>query len=207
MFDPKEMAIGSDEELIARVSDNAIYQGRFQAAFGDATITPERIGQALVAFQSTVVSGDSPFDHWLAGDPAAMSESQKRGFVLFNGKAQCASCHTSWRFTDDSFHDIGLVTEDLGRGEVLGLAFLNHAFKTPGLRDIARRAPYMHNGSVDTLEAAVRHYEDGFVQRDSLSQEMKPFTLTDRERADLVAFLNALNSGEDSGVMQAGQVQ
>jgi cytochrome c peroxidase len=124
-----------------------------------------------------------------------MSEEAKHGFVTFNTKARCAECHSSWRFTDDSFHDIGLPSDDIGRGKFLpDVIKMQHAFKTPGLREISRRAPYMHDGSIPTLEAVVDHYAKGGVDRPSRSDVMKPLQLSTQEKADLVAFMNALTS-------------
>ena len=91
---------------------------------------------------------------------------QNAVFELFNGKARCAACHSGWRFTDDSFHDIGLADDDLGRGtEFPGIVKMQHAFKTPGLRNIDQRAPYMHDGSLATLAEVVEHYDGGGIQR------------------------------------------
>ena len=115
--------------------------------------------------------------------------------MLFNTTAQCSTCHTGWRFTDDGFHDIGLAGEDMGRGKIMpGLTILERAFKTPTLRNIAERAPYMHDGSQATLEAVVDHYDHGFVQRPSLSDGIKPLHLSAQDRADLVAFMRTLSS-------------
>jgi cytochrome c peroxidase len=168
----------------------------FAAAFGgDGEITAERIAMAIATYERTVVSGAAPFDRWIAGEETAISESAKRGFVLFNGKANCAACHSEWRFTDDSFHDIGLPGSDIGRGKQLpNIVKMQYAFKTPGLRNIDRRGPYMHDGSVPTLEAVIEHYDSGGIQRSSLSDEIFPLGLTERERADLVEFLKALTS-------------
>jgi cytochrome c peroxidase len=97
--------------------------------------------------------------------------------------------------TDDGFHDIGLPGEDPGRGKLVpGLTVLEHAFKTPTLRNIAERGPYMHDGSIPTLEAVVDHYDHGFVQRASLAAEMQPLALTVQDKTDLVAFLRTLSS-------------
>ena len=100
-----------------------------------------------------------------------------------------------WRFTDDSFHDIGLPDADLGRGKIVeGVEPLMHAFKTPGLRNIAGRGPYMHNGSVCTMTEVIQHYDRGFVQRASLSSEIQPLHLTETQVRDLVAFMQSLTS-------------
>jgi cytochrome c peroxidase len=185
-------------QLVGRLSALPGYRRMFAAAYGDDAVDPARIARAIATFERTVVSGKAPFDRWVEGEEAAISEPAKRGFALFNGKANCASCHSGWRFTDDGFHDIGLPSEDPGRGaQVPEEPSLMHAFKTPTLRNIDQRAPYMHDGSVASLPAVVRHYDNGFVRRASLSAEMRPLRLDDAEIADLVAFLHTLTSKDD----------
>lgn len=183
-------------DLLPKLQAIAEYRDMFAAAFdGNAEITAEKIAMAIATYERTVVSGTAPFDRWIAGEETAISESAKRGFVVFNESGNCAACHSDWRFTDDSFHDIGLPGSDIGRGKQLpAVAKMQYAFKTPGLRNIDRRAPYMHDGSVSTLEAVVEHYNIGGVPRPSLSDEMKPLGLTEQEKADLVAFLKTLTS-------------
>ncbi len=185
------------KELVQRLGEIKGYQPLFEAAYGDAEITTQRIAKALATFQRTLVSNTSSFDRWVEGDEQAISTSAKRGFEVFNGKAQCAACHKSWRFTDDSFHDIGLDSQDLGRGKVIPVevTIMQHAFKTPTLRDLPENGPFMHDGSMTVLEEVIKHYEKGGIQRASLSKEMKPFELTEQQRTDLVTFLKTLDGG------------
>lgn len=185
------------KQLVERLGEIKGYQPLFEAAYGDAEINTQRIAMALATFQRTLVSNISSFDRWVEGDEQAISTSAQRGFELFNGKAQCAACHKSWRFTDDSFHDIGLDSPDLGRGKAIPVevTIMQHAFKTPTLRDLPENGPYMHDGSMTDLEAVIKHYEDGGIKRPSLSKEMKPFELTEQQRADLIAFLKTLDGG------------
>ena len=141
------------------------------------------------------MSSKAPFDRWIEGDSAAISESAKNGFVLFNTKGRCVQCHSSWRFTDDSFHDIGLPDADIGRAAILsGIEKMEHAFKTPGLRNIDRRGPYMHDGSIADLRAVMAHYNAGGVERASRAEDVRPLGLTEPEIDDLVAFLKTLTS-------------
>jgi cytochrome c peroxidase len=113
---------------------------------------------------------------------------------LFNGKANCAACHNGWAFTDSSFHDIGRAhNDDHGRGELFpNSVTLRYAFKTPTLRDVARRAPYMHDGSVPTLAAVIDLYDRGGIERPSRASDIYPLGLTDGEKADLISFLETL---------------
>ena len=194
MSSPDEMNQTLDK-LPAELAAVPGYPPLFERAFPGEGVTIATITKAIATFERTVVSGRAPFDRWVDGDERAIDDAAKRGFAIYNGKANCAACHKGWNFTDDSFHDIGLKTDDIGRLEFLpDVATMRHAFKTPTLRDIGRRAPYMHNGSVGDLDAVVRHYEDGFIRRPSLSADMKPFKLTDGERRDLIAFMETLTS-------------
>jgi cytochrome c peroxidase len=181
------------DQLVGRISGVPGYQQLFEEAFPGRGITPETIGEAIATFERTVVASRAPFDDWIEGDESAISEEAKRGFVVFNTKGNCAACHSGWNFTDDSFHDIGLPDDDIGRGaHVPDVPQMQHAFKTPGLRDLARRAPYMHDGSLKTLADVVDHYIEGGMVRPSLSEDMKPLDLTEQERTDLIAFLDTL---------------
>jgi len=175
---------------------NAIegYRTAFAKAFPGEGITEQTLLKAIATFERTTVSGDTPFDRWVRGDDKALSAAAQRGFALFNGKARCASCHGGWNFTDDRFHDIGLATTDEGRAKITGRTEDKHGFRTPGLREITARAPYMHNGSLPTLEAVVAHYATGGIDRPSRSRLMAPLALTGDEMQDLVEFMRALSS-------------
>jgi cytochrome c peroxidase len=123
-----------------------------------------------------------------------MSASAKRGFVVFTGKGNCAACHAGWNFTDDKFHDIGLPSDDIGRKKITNTPADEHAFKTPSLREVVARAPYMHDGSLATLDAVLAHYVSGGEQRPSLSPLMKAVKLDGQDQQDLLAFMQALSS-------------
>lgn len=182
------------EEMVARLNAIPGYAPLFNAAFPDEGISAKTALAALATFQRTLVSGEAPFDRWIEGDETAISEEAKRGFAVFNGTARCIKCHSGWRLTDDSFHDIGLSSEDLGRGQFAppGVVIMKHAFKTPSLRDLRLSGPYMHDGSMMTLEEVIDHYEKGGTKRPSLSPEMKPVVLNKQERNDLMAYLRTL---------------
>ena len=193
-----EMAM-QGEKLLDKLKAIPEYRVRFNAAFPGEGLTRPAIAQALATYERTIVSGIAPFDRWLSGDDAAISDSAKRGFVLFNGKASCNLCHEGWSLTDHAFHDIGLPDVDLGRGANLKLPSMQHAFKTPTLRDIARRSPYMHDGSIKTLRDVVLHYDRNFVSRPSLAAEVKRLSLSSKDVDDLVAFMETL-TGEQQPV-------
>ena len=168
----------------------------FKAAFGtDAEITDENIARAIASFERILVSHDAPFDRYMAGDKSALTPSQIRGKALFETKGRCAECHNGPNFTDGSFHNIGVDTVDVGRYNILPLASQKYAFKTPGLRDIAYSAPYLHNGSAETLRDVIILYNEGgnaeTRYKDNIAIE--PLGLTEDEIDDLVDFLNTLS--------------
>ncbi len=176
----------TEPEIISRLTGIPGYVQAFDQAFPgaatEAKITRPHIEQAIATFERTIQAAHAPFDRWIAGDETAISESAKRGFVLFNGKASCADCHQGPSFTDFSFHDIGIAGEDdIGRGRLFPTGLkLQHAFKVPTLRDVARRAPYMHDGSLPTLEAVIDEYNTGGIDRPSRSSLIHPLGLTRR---------------------------
>lgn len=203
----KEMAMPHDM-LVERLKSRPNYTEAFLTAFPESGLTIDNVARAIAAFERTLISNNAPFDAWVKGDETAISDAAKRGFRLFNTKARCAECHIGWNFTDDGFHDIGLSDEDMGRYDILAADALRHAFKTPGLRNISERAPYMHDGSLPSLKAVIEHYNNGFTQRESLSPLIQPLGLNDKEVADLIAFLNTLSSPiPDDLLEQAAQAE
>lgn len=186
---------------VARLKDVQGYTTAFSKAFPKEGLSEEAILKSIATFERTTVTGDTPFDRWIRGDAKAMSVEARRGFAVFTGKANCAACHSGWNFTDNKFHDIGLPTADAGRMGITHAAADEHAFKTPGLREIAARAPYMHHGQVTTLEGVIAHYISGGQPRPSLSAEMKPVPLNGQDVQDLVAFLRSLSSPQTTLAM------
>ncbi len=194
MTSPKEMN-GDMHAIVADLASVADYKRWFDETFPGKGITEDTVLTAIATYERTVVSGWSPFDRWVYGDEKAVSDSAKRGFDLFTGKARCSMCHAGWNFTDNQFHDIGLPDDDIGRGKYEpDNVKAQHAFKTPGLRNSAYRAPYMHDGSIPDLDGVILHYEAGITDRPSLSDKLKALVLTDDERTDLVAFIHTLTA-------------
>lgn len=183
-------------DLIRALSAIPGYRAAFAAAFSDHAITEAHIADALATFERTIVSGPAPFDRWIAGDENAISAQAKHGFALFTGKAGCSNCHIGWAFTDEGFYDVGTATgDDIGRARLFhNTVKLKYAFKVPTLRDVARRAPYMHNGSEATLADVIDLYDRGGIDRPSRADFIKPLHLTAQEKADLIAFLDTLTS-------------
>ncbi len=184
-----------ERELVGKVKGIPGYAPLFARAFPGPrdAITAQTIAQAVAQYERTIVSGKAPFDLWVEGDDNALGDEAKAGFVLFNGKAMCAECHSTWRFTDGKFHDIGLPGDDIGRGRLFpGDIKAQYAFKTPSLRDVVLSAPFFHDGSAATLMDVINVYDKGGIKRPSLSDKIRPLGLTFAERRQLIAFMSSL---------------
>lgn len=197
--DINSMSNVEPEVVIARLNAVRGYRTAFEQTFPGEGLTRETVAKAIASFERTIVSNDSPFDRWVRGDASAMSEQQVRGFGVFVGKGNCASCHAAANFADNGFHNIGLKSYALadhqpGRFKERPIKLMDGAFKTPTLRDIALRAPYFHDGSAKTLMEVVEHYDRGGDVKTNLSPEMHPLQLSRQEKDDLVQFLFALSS-------------
>lgn len=172
------------------------YKDPFQKAFGGPA-TEKNIVQALTTFMRTIISKDTAFDRWQKGDEHAVSDAAKRGYIAFQ-KAKCTNCHVGFLLTDLQFHNVGIglkdgKPEDVGRFAVTKLEKDTGAFKTPTLRDVARTAPYFHNGSVPTLEEAVKLMLAGGHDNPYLDKtNLQKAEITPAEEADLVEFLKSL---------------
>lgn len=185
--------------LVERLNAIPGYNKAFERAYPGEGITEKTIAKALACYERTIVSANTPFDRWHAGNKKAVDDSAKRGFKLFTGKAKCSVCHEGFNFTDNGFHNIGLkipqgMSEDIGRFSQRKVKINQGAFKTPTLRDVAMTAPYMHNGIYQTLEEVVDHYDRGGDVKDNLDPNMEALHLTSEEKQDLVAFLRSLTS-------------
>lgn len=172
------------------------YVRQFQKVFGTADFTIDHVAKAIATFERTVYSGNSRFDRYKAGDKQALTAEQARGMDVFFNKAACDSCHLGFNFTDGSYVNIGIGMDrpspDLGRFMVTKREEDKGAFKTPSLREIEHTGPYMHDGSLKTLEEVVEHYNKGGIKNPYLDQRLKKLNLTDEDKKDLVAFLKAL---------------
>jgi cytochrome c peroxidase len=190
---PKEMNLDLGT-LVRKLNAIPEYRRQFQAVFGGPATAP-RVAQALAAFERTIVSNDTPFDRYLKGDHKALSPPAQRGMSLFFGQARCFVCHKGSRFTDDDFHNIGIVDEgqpDPGRRSVTGKKVDQGKFRTPGLREVGRTAPYMHNGRFQTLTQVVEHYNFGGVtdqENDHRDDRLQVLYLSEDQVNDLVHFL------------------
>jgi cytochrome c peroxidase len=195
ILEPNEMG-GDFATILGRLRADAALKGRFAKAFPDReAITEESILEAIAAYERTIVSDETRFDRWVAGEDAALDELERKGFDIFVGKGGCVACHGGWRFTDDAFHDIGLKSEDPGRAGLPGGTPGLKQFKTPSLRELRQSAPYMHDGSMANLIDVVQHYSGGLQVRPSLAANIRRDLRLDRSEKDaLVAFLLTLSS-------------
>jgi cytochrome c peroxidase len=215
---PIEMGKQSYREIVERLRKIPGYQEQFEKVFG-TTVTLDGMAKAIATFERVAaLSGNSRYDKYNAGDNKALSDSEKRGLVLFGltlnsdddfrpgvtrQKAKCSLCHVGFNFTDEQFHNLGVGwNEKTGRFSDLGRWAIDPigakvdanlgAFKTPTLRDVEKTAPYMHDGSMATLEQVVEHYDKGGNPNPSLDTDMTKLNLTAQEKADVVAFMKAL---------------
>jgi len=183
------------ENVVRKLSAIPGYRDQFMEVFG-TEVTTDGIAKAIAAFERSIVSAPSPFDLFMAGDRSALSASAQRGMAIFNGKGHCTPCHSGAMFSDQSFHNIGVGMDkekpDVGRSEISQDDRDWGKFKTPGLRNVAKTPPYLHDGSEATLLDVVNYYDRGGIPNRNLDPAMLPLHLTESERQDLVAFLEAL---------------
>ncbi|MBZ0278893.1 MAG: right-handed parallel beta-helix repeat-containing protein [Anaerolineae bacterium] len=200
LTNPDEMAADLDS-MIAQLQNIPEYVALFNAAYADG-ITVDNVSGAIAAFERTLLSQNSPFDRFAAGDFNALTPAQRRGFNVFrSAQTRCFECHAWPSFTHNNFHVLGVPdvdpnTPDTGRVEIINGPDAARAFRTPGLRNVALSAPYMHNGVFATLDEVIEFYEKGggpaFGVDVVPDQFIKGFTLTDQQKSDLIAFLYAL---------------
>jgi cytochrome c peroxidase len=191
---PIEM--GNTLELMTRsVQDIPGYVKEFEQVFGTSIVTVDLVVKAIAAFERTVVTTDSPFDRYARGDDEALTQIEKKGLEIFNGKGHCTACHWGGYFSDGRFHNLGVQptdpsNPDEGRYVVTKNMDNMGAFKTPTIRDVALRPPYMHNGSEKTLEDVVNLYNIGGRTGDpNISPLIVPLGLSKGEKKALIAFM------------------
>jgi cytochrome c peroxidase len=193
---PDEMGMTTDG-VVQKIRSIKGYEPLFTAAFGDGAITYDRITKAIATFERTIVSGNSAYDRYLAGDKSALTKQQKDGLDFFNKKGECAECHTGPDMTTEKYANIGVgmdhANPDPGRAAITKKNGDFGKFKVPTLRDLAHRAPYMHDGSVKTLGAVLDLYAKGGEPNPHLDSRLAPFYLDEETKRALLAFLDSLN--------------
>ncbi len=212
MFGTSPVELGLTEDvLLARLADDPIYVDQFARAFPDEPITVANTARAIASFERTLISGGSRFDRFSAGDRSALSPSEQNGLALFESRALgCRTCHAGFNLSADAervqMFNTGLYNPypetDRGLAEVTGLTSDIGRFKPPTLRNIARTAPYMHDGSVATLEEVLDIYAHGGRGEGAAVPFRSPlvtgFVISAAQKADVIAFLGALTD-EDFG--------
>jgi cytochrome c peroxidase len=188
------------ENVVNTLNNDEAVKKEFQKVFG-TDVTVASLQKAIASFERILLSGESPFDKYIAGDKNAVSESARKGLVLFKSqKTNCIACHKGPNFTDELFHNSGvgmdLEKPDLGRFIETKNDTDRGKFKTPTLRDIARTSPYMHNGTLRSLREVIDFYDKGGIVNDNLSIHIKPLNLTEEEKGNLIDFLRSL-TGEN----------
>lgn len=198
LMHPREMR-NTPARAVGFLASSPAYAALFRDAFGDETIIWDRVAKAIASFERTLVSGNSSFDRYMAGEATALSESAKRGFELFRGPADCIACHSynkeSPFFSDFEFHNIGLGwadLPDLGRYEISKQREHKGAFRTPSLRNVAQTAPYMHDGRMASLQEVLEFHGGRHEQNPFLDKLIRPLNLSETDKADLIAFLDSL---------------
>jgi cytochrome c peroxidase len=193
---PDEMGMTTDG-VVQKLRAIKGYEPLFAAAFGDSAINFDRVSKALACFERTIVSGNSAYDRYVAGDKSALTKEQKDGLDFFNKKGECAECHSGPNFSDEKFANIGIgmnqANPDPGRESITHKHSDFGKFKVPTLRDLALRSPYMHDGSEKTLDEVLDVYAKGGLPNPHLDTRLTPFYLDAETRHHLLAFLDALN--------------
>lgn len=189
------------ENVMRKLEASPYYRQRFRELYGGPA-SPQSLADALAVFQRAVELKPSAYDRFLAGDPNALSPQQLEGMSVFGRRAHCSTCHSGPQFSDQKFHNLGVGFDkpnpDPGRSAISGNSQDYGAFKTPGLRQLASTGPYMHDGSQRSLEEVIEFYDRGGHPNPNLDPEMNALNLLPEEKADLLAFLLALQSPGDN---------
>jgi cytochrome c peroxidase len=194
-----------EEQVLKPIQDPNEMDMTLDDASARVGFPPDEISRALASYVRSILSGDSPFDQFVNGDRAALSPEHQLGLQVFRGRGNCTACHVGPNFSDEKLHNTGVAwrdgeLRDEGRFAVSGKPDDRGAFKTPTLREIARTAPYMHDGSIPTLEEAVDFYDAGGRSNPAIDPEIRPLHLTGEEKGALVAFLQSLSGSMRDGV-------
>ena len=179
--------------VVQRISGNSAYTSAFQSVYGQAP-NAENIAAALASFQTTKFAPRNRVDDYRAGNRSALNASEARGLQLFEGEARCSGCHTGQNYTDESFRNNGLTVDtDIGRADRTGRDRDFRLQKVPSLRELKTTAPYLHDGSVNTLLDIIGKYNAGGLGDPMADTDIRPLELSNAEMLDLEAFLKALS--------------
>jgi cytochrome c peroxidase len=192
--DPNEMNLPLADAL-ARLAGEDGYRDAFGRAFADG-VSEANLRTSLAAFVRGIASGNTPYDRFLRGEIDAFTPAERAGLWVFESKGACWKCHTPPLFTDESFHNTGIGVRDgrpePGRSAHTGDAAHAGQWKTPTLRGVRLSAPFMHDGSLASLEDVVAFYARGGTPNPQLDARMQPLQLSAEDQANLIAFLKSL---------------
>jgi cytochrome c peroxidase len=200
-----------EEQVLKPIQDPNEMDLTLGEAAARVSLDVQTISYALASYVRSILSGGSPYDRFINGDRAALSREQQQGLQIFRGRGNCTACHVGPTFSDEKLHNTGVAWKELaeragageagragrfqdeGRAAVTGRPEDRGAFKTPTLREVARTAPYMHDGSLPTLEDVVELYSNGGRPNPSLDPEIRPLHFAAEEKHALIAFLRSLS--------------
>jgi len=195
-----------EEQVLKPIEDPNEMDLSIAEASARVGVSPQDMSRAMATYIRSIMSGDAAYDRYVNGDRAALSADAQAGLRVFRGKGNCTACHVGPNFTDDKFHNTGIAWagpspgaetagafRDEGRAAISGKPENRGAFKTPTLRETERSAPYMHDGSLASLDEIVDYYDRGGNKHALLDPELRPIGLTGPEKHALVAFLRSLS--------------
>jgi cytochrome c peroxidase len=193
-----------ESQVIEPIQNPKEMASTLESAAGRMGLAPQQIVNALASYLRTIRSGDAPIDQYLRGS-GTLTEEQALGFKIFRGRGGCFVCHTGPNFTDEAAHNTGVAWRDRryldeGRFAITGKAYHHGAFKTPTLRQVERTAPYMHDGSLKTLEEVVEFCDRGGNPNPHLDSLIQPLQLSAEEKRGLIAFLRTLTGTVRDGL-------
>lgn len=193
---PREMDLPLPR-AVALLAGDALYRTEFERLLGRAP-DAEGLGRALAAHVRTLVLGDSPVDRFRTGDFEALDDAARAGLWFYESRGRCWRCHSGPNFSDEDFHNTGVGAREgapePGRAAITGLPEDRGRFKTPTLRGVALTAPYMHDGSLGTLEEVAEFYRQGGRSNDNLDPALAPLEMSAQDARNLLAFLRALST-------------
>lgn len=196
-----------EEQVLRPIQDPNEMDMTLPEASARVRLPVDAISRAVASYVRSILSGNSPFDRFINGNRKALSAEQQAGLQIFRGKGNCTACHVGPTFTDERLHNTGVAWRpsahslrsgpgtylDAGRMSVTGREADRGAFKTPTLREVARTGPYMHDGSLATLDEVVQFYDDGGRVNPTIDPEIHPLHLTAEQKQALVGFLKSLS--------------
>lgn len=193
-----------EEQVLKPIQDPNEMNLTLEEASARVQLDVPTLSRALASYVRSILSGDSSYDRFVNGDRKALSALQQLGLQMFRGKGNCTACHVGPNFTDEQSHNTGVAWRngqltDEGRFEISSNPRNHGAFKTPTLREIARTAPYMHDGSMATLKEVIDFYSDGGRPNPYLDSEIRPRNFTAEEKHALAAFLQSLKGHVSEG--------